>query len=77
MRLRCLIVRTPTEEKLMTTKITKAVLLAALVFGTTLLMFTPPAQAQAAVAYSISFTDGFTLKSNSTVLFVSSYLSPL
>ena len=42
----------------MTTKITKAVLLAALVFGTTLLMFTPPAQAQAAVAYSISFTDG-------------------
>ena len=58
MRLRCLVARTPTEEKLMTTKITKAVLLAALVFGTTLLMFTPTAQAQAAVAYSISFTDG-------------------
>ena len=42
----------------MTTKISKAVILATLVLGTTLLMFTPAAEAQAVVAYSISFTDG-------------------
>ena len=42
----------------MTTKISKAVLLATLMLGTTLLMFSPPAEAQAAVAYSIAFTNG-------------------
>jgi hypothetical protein len=42
----------------MTTKISKAVILATLMLGTTLLMFTPAADAQAVVAYSISFTDG-------------------
>ena len=42
----------------MTTKISKAVILATLMLGTTLLMFTPAAEAQAVVAYSISFTDG-------------------
>ena len=42
----------------MTTKISKAVILATLMLGTTLLMFTPTAEAQAVVAYSISFTDG-------------------
>jgi hypothetical protein len=42
----------------MTTKISKAVMLATLMLGTTLLMFTPTADAQAVVAYSISFTDG-------------------
>ena len=42
----------------MTTKISKAVILATLILGTTLLMFTPTADAQAVVAYSISFTDG-------------------
>ncbi|MEC8707098.1 MAG: choice-of-anchor T family protein [Candidatus Thermoplasmatota archaeon] len=42
----------------MATKISKALLLAALMLGTTLVMFTPPADAQAAVAYSISFTNG-------------------
>ena len=42
----------------MTTKISKAVILATLMLGTTLLMFTPTADAQAVVAYSISFTDG-------------------
>lgn len=42
----------------MTTKISKAVILATLILGTTLLMFTPTADAQAVVAYSVSFTDG-------------------
>ena len=42
----------------MKTKISKAVMLATLMLGTTLLMFTPAAEAQAVVAYSISFTDG-------------------
>ncbi len=42
----------------MTTKISKALLLAMLMLGTSLVMFTPPADAQAAVAYSISFTNG-------------------
>ncbi len=42
----------------MTTKISKAVILATLMLGTTLLMFTPTADAQAVVAYSISFNDG-------------------
>ena len=42
----------------MKTKISKAMMLATLVLGTTLLMFTPAAEAQAVVAYSISFTDG-------------------
>ncbi|MEC7135663.1 MAG: choice-of-anchor T family protein [Candidatus Thermoplasmatota archaeon] len=42
----------------MTTKISKALLLALLMLGTSLVMFTPPADAQAAVAYSISFTNG-------------------
>ena len=42
----------------MTTKISKAVRLATLLLGHTLLMFTPAAEAQAVVAYSISFTDG-------------------
>ena len=42
----------------MSTKISKAVILATLMLGTTLLMFTPAAEAQAVVAYSISFTDG-------------------
>jgi hypothetical protein len=42
----------------MTAKISKAVLLAALMLGTTLMIFSPPAQAQAFVAYSLSFTDG-------------------
>ena len=42
----------------MATKISKALLLAMLMLGTSLLMFTPPADAQAAVAYSISFTNG-------------------
>ena len=42
----------------MTTNISKAVILATLMLGTTLLMFTPAAEAQAVVAYSISFTDG-------------------
>jgi len=42
----------------MATKISKALLLATLMLGTSLLMFTPSADAQAAVAYSISFTNG-------------------
>ena len=42
----------------MATKISKAVLLATLMLGTALVMFSPPAEAQAAVAYSISFTNG-------------------
>ena len=42
----------------MATKISKALLLATLMLGTSLLMFTPTADAQAAVAYSISFTNG-------------------
>ena len=42
----------------MTTKISKAAILATLMLGTTLLMFTPTADAQAVVAYSVSFTDG-------------------
>ena len=42
----------------MATKISKAVLLATLMLGTVLVMFSPPAEAQAAVAYSISFTNG-------------------
>ena len=42
----------------MTTKISKAMMLATLMLGTTLLMFTPAAEAQAVVAYSISFTNG-------------------
>ena len=42
----------------MATKISKAVLLATLMLGTTLVMFSPPAEAQAAVAYSIAFTNG-------------------
>ena len=42
----------------MSIKITKAVLLATLMLGTSLLMFSPSANAQAAVAYSISFTNG-------------------
>jgi hypothetical protein len=46
------------EEKIMATKISKALLLAMLMLGTSLVMFTPPADAQAAVAYSISFTNG-------------------
>jgi hypothetical protein len=49
---------TPLEEKIMATKISKALLLATLMLGTSLLMFTPSADAQAAVAYSISFTNG-------------------
>jgi len=49
---------TPSEEKIMATKISKALLLATLMLGTSLLMFTPSADAQAAVAYSISFTEG-------------------
>ena len=46
------------SEKNMKTKISKALLLATLMLGTSLLMFTPAAEAQAAVAYSISFTNG-------------------
>ena len=42
----------------MATKISKALLLAMLMLGTSLVMFTPPADAQATVAYSISFTNG-------------------
>ena len=42
----------------MATKISKALLLAMLMLGTSLVMFAPPAAAQAAVAYSISFTNG-------------------
>ena len=42
----------------MKTKISKAMMLATLMLGTTLLMFTPAAEAQAVVAYSISFTNG-------------------
>lgn len=42
----------------MATKISKAVLLATLILGTTLVMFSPPAEAQAAVAYSVAFTNG-------------------
>ena len=42
----------------MATKISKAMLLATLMLGTSLLMFTPSADAQAAVAYSVSFTNG-------------------
>ena len=42
----------------MATKISKALLLAMLMLGTSLVMFAPPADAQAAVAYSISFTNG-------------------
>ena len=42
----------------MSVKITKAMLLAILMFGTSMVMFSPAADAQAAVAYSISFTDG-------------------
>ncbi len=53
-----MLVITPLEEKIMATKISKALLLATLMLGTSLLMFTPSADAQAAVAYSISFTNG-------------------
>ena len=42
----------------MSVKITKAMLLAILMFGTSMVMFSPAVDAQAAVAYSISFTDG-------------------
>ncbi|MEC8875491.1 MAG: choice-of-anchor T family protein [Candidatus Thermoplasmatota archaeon] len=42
----------------MSAKITKAILLATLVFGTSMVMLSPTADAQAAVAYSVSFTDG-------------------
>ena len=42
----------------MSTKITRAMLLATLILGTTMIMFSPPANAQAAVAYTIAFTDG-------------------
>jgi hypothetical protein len=42
----------------MSAKIVKAVLLATLIFGTSMVMFSPTADAQAAVAYSVSFTDG-------------------
>jgi hypothetical protein len=42
----------------MKTKISKAMMLVTLMLGTTLLMFTPAAEAQAVVAYSISFTNG-------------------
>jgi len=42
----------------MSTKITRAMLLATLILGTAMIMFSPPANAQAAVAYSIAFTDG-------------------
>ena len=42
----------------MKTKISKALLLATLMLGTSLLMFAPAAEAQAAVAYSVSFTNG-------------------
>ena len=42
----------------MATKISKALLLAMLMLGTSMVMFAPPADAQAAVAYSISFTNG-------------------
>lgn len=55
--IRCLTVRTPLEKN-MATKISKAVLLATLILGTTLVMFSPPAEAQAAVAYSVAFTNG-------------------
>jgi len=46
------------SEKNMKTKISKALLLATLMLGTSLLMFAPAAEAQAAVAYSVSFTNG-------------------
>ena len=46
------------SEKNMKTKISKALLLATLMLGTSLLMFMPAADAQAAVAYSVSFTNG-------------------
>tara|TARA_B100000586_G_scaffold249679_1_gene207736 strand:- start:896 stop:1768 length:873 start_codon:yes stop_codon:yes gene_type:complete len=42
----------------MSAKITKAILLATLIFGTSMVMLSPTADAQAAVAYSVSFTDG-------------------
>ena len=42
----------------MSAKITKAILLATLVFGTSMVILSPTADAQAAVAYSVSFTDG-------------------
>ncbi|MEO2180285.1 MAG: choice-of-anchor T family protein [Candidatus Poseidoniia archaeon] len=42
----------------MSTKISKAILLATLMLGTALVMFSPPAEAQAAVAYSVAFTNG-------------------
>jgi hypothetical protein len=42
----------------MATKISKAVVLATLMLGTALVMFSPPAEGQAAVAYSIAFTNG-------------------
>mgnify|MGYP001341073698 FL=1 len=42
----------------MATKISKALLLATLMLATSLLMFTPSSEAQAAVAYSVSFTNG-------------------
>ena len=42
----------------MSTKITRAMLLATLILGTAMIMFSPPANAQTAVAYSIAFTDG-------------------
>ena len=42
----------------MSVKITKAMLLAILMFGTSMVMFSPAVDAQAAVAYSIAFTDG-------------------
>ena len=42
----------------MATKISKALLIATLMLATSLLMFTPSSEAQAAVAYSVSFTNG-------------------
>ena len=42
----------------MSAKIVKAVLLATQIFGTSMVMFSPTADAQAAVAYSVSFADG-------------------
>ncbi len=42
----------------MSNKITKAILLATLILGSSMVMFTPTVKAQAFVAYSLSFTDG-------------------
>ena len=42
----------------MSTKITRSMFLATLILGTTMIMFSQPANAQAAVAYTIAFTDG-------------------